>query len=69
MPFLNTAQVLLAPETQKALSLSTAAIIWGAVSQVDVLMEIVDRVCDPLFTGPVKTAGSGLASANSERIA
>jgi hypothetical protein len=46
MPFPNTAQVLLAPETQKALSLSTAALIWGAVSQVEVLMEIVDRVCD-----------------------
>lgn len=51
MPSLELAQTLLAPETQKALSLPMAALILGAVSQVESVMEIVDRVCDPLFCG------------------
>ena len=49
MTSLKMAQALLAPETQEALSLPTAALILGAVSQAETVMEIVDRVCDPLF--------------------
>jgi len=56
MPSLKIAQALLSPETQKALSLPTAALILGALSQVETVMEIVDRVCDPLFRGAVETA-------------
>ena len=51
MPSPEIAQALLAPQTQKALSLPIAALIFGALSQVDTLMEIVDRVCDPYFSG------------------
>lgn len=46
---LKIAQALLAPETQKTLSLPMTAFILGAVSEVDTVMDIVDRVCDPLF--------------------
>jgi hypothetical protein len=58
MPSLEVAQALLGFETQKALSLPMAALIFGAVSQVETVMEIVDRVCDPFFCGAVKTANS-----------
>jgi hypothetical protein len=58
MPSLDVAQALLALETPKALSLPMAAVIFGAVSQVETVMEIVDRVCDPFFGGSVKTANS-----------
>jgi hypothetical protein len=58
MPSLEVAQALLGFETQKALSLPMAAAIFGAVSQVETVMEIVDRVCDPFFGGAVKTANS-----------
>ena len=56
MPSLEVAQELLGFETQKALSLPMAAVIFGTV-QVETVMEIVDRVCDPFF-GTVKTAKS-----------
>jgi hypothetical protein len=67
MPSLKMAQLLLSPETQQALSLPTAALILGAVSQVDTVIEIVDRVCDPLFRRTVGTARSAAASAGPER--
>jgi cobalamin biosynthesis protein CobD/CbiB len=38
-----------------------AALILGAISQVESAMEIVDRVCDPLLRGGVTTAGSTVA--------
>jgi len=63
VPSLKIAQALLSPETQRALSLPTAALILGAVSQVDTVMEIVDRVCDPLFRSAVKAASPALDSA------
>jgi hypothetical protein len=49
------ADALLALETQKTLSLPTAALILGAVSQVETLIELADRVCDPVFRHPIKT--------------
>ena len=51
MPSPETAQAVLAPETRKALSLPMAALIFGSLSQVETVMEIVDRVCDPYFCG------------------
>ena len=59
MPSLKMAQLLLEPETQKALSLPMAALILGAVAQVDTLMEIVDRVCNPVYSGAPKIAIPG----------
>jgi len=38
-------RALLSSETQKALSLPTAALILGALSQVENLIELADRVC------------------------
>ena len=49
------ADALLALETQKTLSLPAAALILGAVSQVEMLIELADRVCDPVFRHPIKT--------------
>jgi hypothetical protein len=46
------ADALLALETQKNLSLPMAALILGAVSQVETLIEVADRVCDPYFGSP-----------------
>jgi hypothetical protein len=44
---LDIPRALLSTETQKALSLSTAALILGALSQVENLIELAERVYDP----------------------
>ena len=69
MPSLKIAQALLAPETQEALSLPTATLILGALSEAETVMEIVDRVCGPLFRGAVKAANSAVVSAGPKRTA
>jgi hypothetical protein len=45
---LEIPRALLSTETQEALSLSTAALILGALSQVENLIELAERVCDPV---------------------
>ena len=55
MPSPRITDALQALETQKALSLPMAALILGAVSQVEALIELVDRVYDPVSRRPVKT--------------
>jgi hypothetical protein len=55
MPSPKIVDALLAVETQKALSLPVAALILGAVSQVETLIELADRVCNPVFRHPIKT--------------
>lgn len=68
MPSPRIADTLLALETQKALSLPLAALILGAVSQVEALIELVDRVYDPAPRRPVKTTTdcvvAGLSGSN-----
>ena len=49
MPSPEIVHALLAPETQKTLSLPTATLILGALSQVDILIELAERVCNPVF--------------------
>jgi hypothetical protein len=49
------ADALLTLETQKALSPPLAALILGAISQVESLIELAHRVCDPIFRHPIKT--------------
>jgi hypothetical protein len=49
MPSPEIVHAPLAPETQKALSLPTAALILGALSQVENLIELAERACDPVF--------------------
>jgi len=55
MPSPKIVDALLALETQQALSRPMAALIVGAVSQVEALIELADRVCDPVFRRPIKT--------------
>ena len=54
MPSPKIVDTLLALETQKALTRPMAALILGAVSQVEALIELADRVCDPVFRQAVK---------------
>ena len=49
MPTPQITDALLALETQKTLSLPVATLILGAVSQVEALIELTNRVCDPLL--------------------
>lgn len=44
--------VLLSIQTQETLSVPTAALIFGALSQVENLIELAERVCDPVFSRP-----------------
>jgi hypothetical protein len=48
-PSLKVVHALLQPETRKALSLPLAALIAGALSQVETTIEIANRVCDSVF--------------------
>jgi hypothetical protein len=61
MPSPKIMDALLALETQKALSLPVAALILGAVSQVETLIELADRVCDPVFRHPAKMTTDGVS--------
>lgn len=44
-----TSDAFVAPETQDALSLPMAVLILRAVSQVESLIELTDRVCNTAF--------------------
>jgi hypothetical protein len=50
MPSPKLTDAFLARETQQALPRPLAVLILGAVSQVETLMELADRVCDRNFT-------------------
>ena len=56
MPSPKLADAFLALETQRALSLPVAALILGAVAQVESLIELAGRVCDPVFRQANKAA-------------
>lgn len=64
MASLRLTHALLTPETQKALSLPLAAVILGAVSQAETVMEIVDRVCDQRLRS--KAASSPVAGRTTD---
>jgi hypothetical protein len=51
---------LLSTETQKTLSLPMAALIVGALSHVDNLIELAERVCDPLVRRPATMTDSAV---------
>jgi hypothetical protein len=46
---LEIARALLSTETQQNLSLPTAVLIMGTLLQVENLIELAERVCDPVF--------------------
>lgn len=48
-PSLKVVHAFLNPETRKALSLPLAALITGALSQVETTIELANRVCDSVF--------------------
>jgi hypothetical protein len=55
MPSPKLTNAFLALEAQKNLPLPMAALILGAISQVEALIEVADRVCDPVFRHPIST--------------
>jgi hypothetical protein len=48
-PSLKIVHAFLDPEAHKALSLPLAALITGALSQVESTIELTNRVCDSVF--------------------
>jgi len=62
-PSLKIVQAFLEPETRKALSLPLAALITGALSQVEATIELTNRVCDSVFHRSLDTvADSAIGS-------
>ena len=54
-PSLKVVHAFLDPGTRKALSLPLAALITGALSQVESTIELTNRVCDSVFHRSIKT--------------
>ena len=50
-PSLKMVHAFLDTETRTALSLTFAALITGALSQVEATIELTNRVCDSYFAG------------------
>jgi len=48
-PSLKIVHAFLDPQAHKALSLPLAALITGALSQVESTIELTNRVCDSVF--------------------
>jgi hypothetical protein len=65
-PSLKVAHALLQPEARKALSLPLAALITGALSQVETTIEIANRVCDSVF---YRSSKATTDSASGYRVA
>jgi|KBSMisStandDraft_5_1062788.scaffolds.fasta_scaffold1607339_1 hypothetical protein len=69
---LDIARTLLSTETQRNMSFPTAVLIMGTLSQVEKLIELAERVCDPVFRcsttmtdsspGPAREAHPSLGS-------
>jgi hypothetical protein len=55
-PSLKMMQAFLDAETRSALSLPMAALITGALSQVESTIELTNRVCDSVFHRSMKTS-------------
>jgi hypothetical protein len=69
MPSPQISHALLAPEPQKDLPLPMAAQILGAIWQVDTLIELADRVCDPIFRRSIeKTTTDAAVAYRSESV-
>jgi hypothetical protein len=54
-PSVKIVHAFLDPETRIALSLPLAALITGALSQVETTIELTNRVCDSVFHRSIKT--------------
>ena len=54
-PSLKIVHAFVDPETRIALSLPLAALIAGALTQVETTIELTNRVCDSVFHRSIKT--------------
>jgi hypothetical protein len=54
-PSLKIVHVFLDPEKRIALSLPLAALITGALSQIETTIELTNRVCDSVLHRSIKT--------------
>jgi hypothetical protein len=62
-PSLKVVHAFLDHETPRALSLPLAAVITGALLQVEATIELTNRVCDSVFHRSIKTTtASGVGS-------
>jgi len=73
MPSPEIARALLSTESQQTLSLPTAALILGALSQVESLIELAEAICNPVFgrsTAMIDSAqnGDGIRESTPESI-
>jgi len=67
-PSLKIVHAFLEPETRKVLSLPLAALITGALSQVEATIELTNRVCDSVFHRLSETmADSAIGSQSLQR--
>ena len=60
-PSLKMMHAFLDAETRNALSLPMAALITGALSQVESTIELTNRVCDRVFHRSMKAAAESAA--------
>ena len=58
-PSLKMVHAFLDTDTRAALSLTFAALITGALSQVEATIELTNRVCDSYFTGQTNRRPTG----------
>ena len=61
-PSLKMVHAFLDTETRTALSLTFAALITGALSQVETTIELANRVCDSVFRRSTTDLGIGSQS-------
>jgi hypothetical protein len=54
-PSLKIVHAVTNPEIRKVLSLPLAALITGALSQVEATIELTNRVCDAVFSRSLET--------------
>jgi hypothetical protein len=66
---LEIARALLSTETQQNLSLPTAVLILGALSQVESLIDLAERICDPLLRRSTTMTDSAVRSTGPAREA
>ncbi len=64
---LKMVHAFLDTETRNALSLPLAALITGALSQVESTIELTNRVCDSVFNRSIKTTDSPIGSSGAQR--
>jgi hypothetical protein len=60
-------RAFLDPDTRQVVSLSMAAMITGALSQVESIVELTNRVCDSVLDHSTRMANSAISSSPTRR--